>query len=158
MRKHRRNVLRHLRTAEFEKLTKEGERLLAEAERLDNEFGVKVYGENDLDVLLEDIDRIIDEAIAENKCTRREKIMRKRVHKFKRRFTEMRRAYELKLLDSAFSVMAERCRQYNTLSNVWKMRGSEIIRDELCSLRSRMQSNNGCLDTSINSAPLTSHH
>lgn len=73
MRKHRRNVLRHLRTAEFEKLTKEGERLLVEAERLDNEFGVKVYGENDLDALLEDIDRIIDEAIAENKRTRRGK-------------------------------------------------------------------------------------
>lgn len=73
MRKHRRNVLRHLRTAEFEKLTKEGERLLAEAERLDNEFGVKIYGENDLDALLEDIDRIIDEAIAENKRTRRGK-------------------------------------------------------------------------------------
>lgn len=73
MRKHRRNVLRHLRTAEFEKFTKEGERLLAEAERLDNEFGIKVYGENDLDALLEDIDRIIDEAIAENKRTRRGK-------------------------------------------------------------------------------------
>jgi hypothetical protein len=63
MRKHRRNVLRHLRTAEFEKLTKEGERVLAEAERLDEEFGVKVYGEDDLDALLADIDRIIDEAI-----------------------------------------------------------------------------------------------
>lgn len=63
MRKHRRNVLRHLRTAEFEKLTKEGERVLAEAERLDEEFGVKVYGEDDLDALLADIDRIIDEVI-----------------------------------------------------------------------------------------------
>lgn len=61
MRKHRRNVLRHLRTAEFEKLTKEGERVLAEAERLDEEFGVKVYGEDDLDALLADIDRIIND-------------------------------------------------------------------------------------------------
>lgn len=64
MRKHRRNVLRHLRTAEFEKLTKKGERLLAEAERLDNEGELVTYeinSEDDIKRMLADFNRFFDE-------------------------------------------------------------------------------------------------
>lgn len=73
MRKHRRNVLRHLRTAEFDKLTKKGERLLAEAERIDREEGVTVYEietDEDFERMLDGISQVFYEVIKEKKRNR----------------------------------------------------------------------------------------